>query len=144
MPACVWLALGFIVLLTVVTVVGRFSMRRIAAARAGESFETFRDAFAMEPVPADVLRGVYAKFQECASGFGGTGFPVRADDVIDHVYGMVDEDLDDALEEVISECGRRIPPEEQLRRMEPVVTVRDFARFVAACPATADRVAGPR
>jgi hypothetical protein len=47
---------------------------------------------------------------------------------------MVDEDLDEAVMEVLAECGRRLPPEARLRGMSPIMTVRDFALFVAACP----------
>jgi hypothetical protein len=72
-----------------------------------------------------------------------TGFPVRADDDIGRVYGMVDEDLEEAVLGVVAACGRWLPPGEELRRIGPVVTVGDFVRFVQSCPATRCAGSGP-
>jgi hypothetical protein len=144
MPGYVYVVLALAVLIAIVTVVGRISTRRMAAARVGENLDTFRESFAWEAVPADVLRAVYAKFQEWVSGFGVAEFPVRADDNITRVYGMADEDLEGLVNEVLAECGRRLPPAAEMRRMSPIplATVRDFARFVATCPAGAEHIAG--
>ena len=63
-------------------------------------------------------------------------FPVRADDNIVGVYGIVDEDLDDAIRGVLATCGRQLLSDEVFERLGPVVieTVRDFALFVELCP----------
>ena len=136
MSGLLYVILTIAVLIVVGTIWGQISMRRLAAARAGENFDTFCRSFAWEVVPADVLRAVYAKFQERVSGFGVAEFPVRADDDIGRVYGMADEDQDEVLVAVIAACGRELPPRERLGAMPAVVTVRDFALFVAACPAS--------
>jgi hypothetical protein len=132
MDPCIVVILGFVALFAFVTIRWRARTRRIAASRVGENFDTFHSLLA-PTVPQEVSRAVYLKFQQWWSGTVHE-FPVRAEDTIADVYGMVDEDLDDAVQEVLSECGRRLPPKDQLRQMRPVVTVRDFVSFVAACP----------
>ena len=61
-------------------------------------------------------------------------FPVRADDCLWKVYRLGTEDFEDALDEVLAECHRQLPP--NFKELGPVIvnTVRDFAQFVEACP----------
>jgi hypothetical protein len=128
---------AWLVLVVAGTISIRARTRRIAASRSGESFHTFRVSFDQDDAPPEVLRAVYAKLQEwCLDAVAA--FPVGPDDDVGRVYGMVDEDLDDVVLEVLATCGRRLPAEERVRRMQPVVTVRDFVRFVARCPKAAD------
>ena len=110
-------------------------IRRIAAARPGESFETFRASFGEQDVAPEVLRTVYATFQKWWP-HSVAAFPVRPDDDLGHVYGIAGEDLDDAVMDAVAACGRRLPPDEQLRGMRPICTVRDLACFVSGCPGT--------
>jgi hypothetical protein len=131
---CVYVVGACIVLLMVGTIWLRVRTRRIAASRPGETFDTFRASFAPDDAEPDVLRAVYEKFQHWNKD-AVAAFPVRAEDSIYRIYGMVDEDLDDAILDVLAACRRQLRPEEQLR---PVVTVRDFVRFVARCPIAAD------
>ena len=133
MPTWVYFFLVFVALIVFMSVVVHERTKRIAASREGENFDTFRSSFDADEVPQDVLLAVYAKFQEWCSG-AVAEFPVRGTDHILAVYGMADEDLDDAIVEVIAMTGRRLPPEVQLRRMGPVIIVKDFAFFVAECP----------
>lgn len=123
------LSLAIVAILAVVgTIWLRIRDRRIAASRLGETFDTFCESFTADEAALDVLQAVYGMFQNWCS------FPIRADDDIAGVYGMVDEDLDDAVLEVRSECGRQLPPEEEIQQTSSVVTVRDFVRFVETCP----------
>ena len=122
-----------LILFGVVTLWGHVRTQRMAAARTGESFETFRDAFGEEDVAPQVLRTVYATFQTWWP-HSVAAFPVRADDDLGHIYGIAGEDLDDAVMDAVAACGRRLPPDEQLRGMRPIVTVRDLACFVFGCP----------
>lgn len=122
-----------VALMVIGTIWLRRRTRQIASSRLGETFDTFRASLALAEAPPDVLRAVYLKFQEwCTDAVAA--FPVRATDDIGNIYGMMDEDLDDALMEVLAECGRKLPSKEQLRQLHPVVTVRDFVCFVAGCP----------
>lgn len=108
-------------------------VRKMAASRPGENFESFRASFGTDAVPEDILLAVHAKFQGWWSGHVD-GFPVRADDRLRDIYGMVGEDLEDAISAVLAECHRRLPPDNP--KLYPVIldTVRDFALFIEACP----------
>ncbi len=132
MPFWVYAVVGFIALVVVLSVWGRVRTRRIAASRPGENFDTFHSSFAADDIPTEILHAVYAEFQKWCSGV--VAFPVRAADDIGRIYGMVDEDLDDAVIEVVAKLGRQLPSAETLRKVQPVITVRDFVLFVAACP----------
>jgi len=128
-----YFVLGFVVLIVVWTIALRVRTRRIAEARAGENYDTFRSSFGADEASQKVLGAVYSTFQKwCLDAVAE--FPVRATDDIGVIYGMVNEDLEDAVLEVLTECARRLPPAEQLERMRPIVTVRDFVLFVVACP----------
>ena len=135
---CAYSVLGFAALYAALVVLNRSRIRRIAAARAGENFDTFCASFGEDEVPPDVLRAVYTWFQDWHAGTVAT-FPVRAADDIADVYRMVDEDLEDTFLAVVASCGRRLPPAGQAPRIGPVVTVGDFVRGVATCPPATDR-----
>lgn len=137
MPTWVYFVLGFVALFAVGTLWVRLHTRRIAASRAAEDFGTFCSSFEAEGAPRDVLQAVHAKFQEWCSD-AVTEFPVRAADNIVNIYGMVNEDLEDAIVEVVAWCGRQLPPACELRLMRPVVTVRDFVLLVSAFPKSAE------
>jgi hypothetical protein len=137
MPTWAYFVLGFIALIAAGTVGIRLRTRRIAASRAGEHFGTFCSAFRAEEVPVEVLRAVHGRFQEWCSD-AVDEFPIRAADDIGDIYGMVNEDLDEALVEVVAGCGRQLPPTGELHQMHRVITVRDFALFVSACPKSAE------
>jgi hypothetical protein len=137
-PACFYVVLGITALMVVFTIWDYIGTRRLAASRPGENFDTFRSSFGTDEVPEVVLRAVYAKFQEWESRWVRE-FPVRAEDDIAGVYGIVDEDLDDLVKQLLAECGRQLPPETVFRHLGPVIinTVGDLARFVALCPQAA-------
>jgi hypothetical protein len=118
-------------------------MRRIAESRIGEGFGTFHSQFLEADVPREITRIVYSKFQDWCSDVA-TGFPVRAEDNIADIYGIVDEDLDEMVQDTLAECGRELPSAEQLRQMLPVITVRDFVNFIVACPTTASSISTSR
>ncbi len=110
---CVYTGVACLAFFVILSIWNWIRMRRIAASRPGENFDTFRASFTPEEALPEVLQAAYAKFQEwCASV---PDFPVRADDDIGSIYGMVDEDLDDALLEALKDCARRLPPEDQLQ-----------------------------
>ena len=131
-PTWVYAVVGFVAWVVVVNVWIQIRTRRIAASRPGENFDTFHSSFAGDDIPTEILHAVYAEFQKWCSG-AVAAFPVRAADNISRIYGM-DECLDDAIIEVVAKLGRQLPSAETLRKVQPVVTVRDFVLFVAACP----------
>ncbi|MFM8272812.1 MAG: hypothetical protein ACKODX_10825 [Gemmata sp.] len=111
----------------------RLALRRLAARRAGESFDTFRAALADEGAPEYVLRGVYGLLQGFAAR-AVADFPVRAEDHIKGVYGMDDAEVEQGVRRLLAECGYRYPAAEQFAQMPPVHTVRDLVRAVLKCP----------
>lgn len=125
-----YFVLGFVVLIMASSVVLGFRSRRIAAERVGENYDTFKASFGVNETPQEVLLATYVWFQKWQFG----AFPVRALDNIGSIYGVVEDDLEDAVIEVLAQCGRKLSSEEQVKRMHPIITIRDFALFVAACP----------
>lgn len=132
MPIWSYAILGFVAIILAGSAVLRFRSRLIARGRAGENYETFRSAFISDVVSEEVILAVYKKFQNWESD-AVRGFPVRASDDIGKIYGMVDDDLDDAVLDVLKQLNRNIPSPAETRNMKPVVTVKDFALFVESC-----------
>jgi hypothetical protein len=89
LPGLAWWPLIFPlpVLFLVGTLIGWWSDRRIARARAGESICGFARAFDCRSIDTWIIRAVYEEF----SG----PYPVRASDDLKHDLGIVGEDLDD-------------------------------------------------
>lgn len=98
---------------------------RLKQERAGESFETFTRSFGGEAIPEQVLAQVYAFFQDWK---GDPAFPVRADDSIPRIYGVVNEDFWDMVNELSRTCGS---PVSQPSEAQAVETVRDLVHLLA-------------
>lgn len=128
-----WICAGFVVLIAAMTFILRIRNRRIAATRTGDTFEKFANSFSEIEAAPEVIRLTYLKLQEWMAD-SVDAFPVRADDDIGRVYGMVDTDLELALIEVIDALGRELPAKAVIERMTPIDTVQDFVRVVQACP----------
>jgi hypothetical protein len=128
--ACV--VIGFMVLIQVGTLYLHRRTRRIAASRAGETFDDFRAEFAGREIPEDVLSAVYSKLQNWCSD-SVDAFPVRASDLIGDIYGIAGEDLDDLVSELMAECGKTLPDQGKVDQMLPINTVRDLVVFLAGC-----------
>ena len=111
MPTWAYAVLGFVAWVVAGTVWIRVRTRRIAASRPGENFDTFHSSFAADDIPAEILQVVYAECQEWCSD-AVAAFPVRAADNISRIYGLVDEDLEYAVLDVVQELDRQLPPAE--------------------------------
>jgi hypothetical protein len=133
MSNCVIYILVTMALLLTGTIWIRYRTRQIAASRTGEDFDTFRSSFQTAEVPEDILRAVYAVFQQWTSG-EVDHFPVRADDNIATIYGMVGEDLERTVLEIIVTCGRHLLPQRDLDHAPLIMTVRDLVLFINMCP----------
>jgi hypothetical protein len=129
--SCTVLALVIVACAMVSYFVSLKRYRALAAGRAGESFETFRAAFAVD-TPGEVLRVVYEQIQLWT---GVVGFPVRPDDSLETVYWM-DEAIEDELWHILKRCNRVLP--KQLHAHAPIITVRDLINFVINCPTVCD------
>lgn len=127
MTTCSAVAFLFVLVTVVGNLVSRKRYRALANERAGESFDSFRAAFA-EDCPINVLWSVYVQIQRwtCVSEF-----PVRPDDDLETVFG-IDEELEDELWYILKRCDRKLP--DRLPAHVPIATVRDLVAFVITCP----------
>jgi hypothetical protein len=115
------------------TIMTNVRVRQLARRRAGEGFSDFAASFAARHVPFEVLSNTYNYFGDW-NRVAGELFPVRATDNISDVYGCVDEDLDDALGEILEKSGRRWHTREELPQPPAVETIEDLVLYVAAAP----------
>lgn len=123
-----------IVVLFVSSAIGaQISLTRMARRREGEGFSDFAAHFVNRRVPHEVLVNTYGYFGEWNT-VAGELFPVRATDNISDVYGCVDEDLDDAVEEILRKSGRRPYTQAEMPQPPRVETVEDVVLYVAAAP----------
>jgi hypothetical protein len=104
----------------------RIRARRYAAERAGLGYEHFRRSFGSE-VPEEVMAGVY----EFVSDSLRPGFPIRADDSLAGVLGVVDEDLDDMISELLDRLDRVPDPSAD---EEPIDTVGELVLYLSRAP----------
>jgi hypothetical protein len=129
-----WLLKGFLALLAILIVFGppiwfykRRRFRLLAKARQGWSICQFVRSFDYRRTDTKIIRAVYEGFQEWAIG---ANFPVKADDSISDIYGMVDEDLDDFAEEVAAKTNRSLTNTTSNPYFGKVETVKDLVIFL--------------
>lgn len=130
----VWIIIvGVIALMVVGTWLGNVRKRRIARARAGEGFDDFEAHFAGRNIPREILVNTYVFFEDWNSD-AIENFPVRATDNIADIYGTADEDLYDAIDEVLKKSGRRWFKETEQPELPRIETVEDLVSYVASAP----------
>jgi hypothetical protein len=122
--------IGFVGFVVAVSTWIRYRDRKLAEERSGQGFNEFASYFSADGIPLYRLRDVYAYFQNWQSV---DDFPVRPEDVISKVYGMFDEDLDDAAHELAKTWRVKFPDPDELQQMPPVRTVADLVRFLSRC-----------
>ncbi len=123
--------LAIIVLIIIHSIINGIRIRRIAKKREGETFRDFANYFAETDVPYDVLKNTYEYFEEWNSN-SSVVFPVRSTDSIADVYGIVDEDLQDAVEEILKKSTRHFIKREETLEIPQVETVEDVVLYVAS------------
>jgi len=107
-------------------VIKEFILRR---KRGAERKEDFVKYFVRENIPESLALMVYHKIQ---SGCFFKDFPVKPDDNLYKIYGIVNEDVDDIVIET-AEANNRIVPN-VLENQKTVTTVEDVVRLVASFP----------
>lgn len=116
-------------------ILSRARYRKLTRRRteAGGSFETFRDEL-RDRGSDPVLRIVYEHF----SAMTGTGMPVRASDDLGKIYGIVDDDVPDELNDLADQCGVPRPRPEEAYRVQTVadavVLIESLRRRVGPAP----------
>lgn len=122
------LVLGSLVAVIAVNALLRGRDLKAAASRSPYSQEQFLDYFSNDAVRPDVVREVRRYLQTFQ---GITDFPVRPDDDLYRVYGLCDEDLDDAVIEIAETCGCATPTNEAVEGMAPVQSVEDLIKLLS-------------
>jgi len=103
--------------------------RQIAKGRRGYGFEEFAAYFSGESIPHENLRHVYNYFQHWQSA---KNFPVHPNDALYNVYGIVDDDVDDAVMELAARWRAKLPA--TFDGLRPVRTVADIVHLLHQLP----------
>ena len=107
----------------------RYRDQKLAKTRSGLVFEDFVAYFSGEDIPLYKLREVYDYFQNWQYV---KNFPVLPNDDLYKVYGIVDEDVDDAVIELAERWRVKLPA--TFDGLEPVRTVGDIVRLLKRLP----------
>lgn len=101
--------------------------RRLKNLRKGEGLDSFISYFSREEIPKELLIRVYEFFEDWMNI---KDFPIRPGDSLSKVYGIVNEDLDDAVFKIVKACNYRTPTDEDVKAVPPVKNVEDLVRFL--------------
>ena len=107
----------------------RYREQKLADSRRGQGFEDFAACFSGENIPLDKLRVVYDYFQRWQSV---KNFPVHPNDDLYKVYGIVDDDVDDAVIEMADGWRAKLPA--TAKGVRPVRTVADVVHLLHQLP----------
>jgi len=99
--------------------------------RGVHGLDDFVAFFSGEEIPRRTLVEVYKYFQSLQSV---KDFQVHPTDNLYKVYGVWNEDLDDAVLELAKRCGSKTPVTEDLQNMPAVRTVADIVRLLSRLP----------
>lgn len=128
MNLTVILALLAVAMCVVAIVVSQRSKSKTAHERDGLS--AFRMANANHGYPDALLEGAYLYLAERAPA-PGPHYAVALTDNLQHVYGLTDLDLEDAVLVIADKAGARLPTSHDLDGLKTQVgTVDDMLRFL--------------
>jgi hypothetical protein len=110
--------------------VGFFSRReeRMVRERGAYSQDQFLEHFSTEAIPERILVEIYRYFQSLQKT---KNFPVHPSDDLYKVYGVWNEDLDDAVVELARRCGCKTPTNETVKGMDRVQSIQDLAKLLS-------------
>lgn len=116
-------ALGGVAAVLAVNSLFRHKERKIMKEHEGYRVEDFLKHFAEANIPKNILMETYQYLQDSQTT---KGFPVCPTDDLYKVYGIWNEDLDDAVLELTKRCGYKQPTTEDVADLPPVHTVKDL------------------
>ena len=119
----------FLVIFLVATYWDRRRVHKIARMRSGQGFNEFVAYFSGEDIPLYKQREVYDYFQDWQ---GIENFPVHPSDNLIEVYGIYNEDLDEAVIELANRWRAKLPP--TFEGLGPVLTVADVVHLLNQLP----------
>ena len=120
---------GFAVLVLAVALVNHYRAKRLARNRSGMGFDDFVAYFSADRIPRDKLFVVYEYLQRWMSV---EDFPVHATDDLCKVYGICEEDVDDAVIDLAAKWRVVLPAD--FEGVGPVHTVAELVRLLAQFP----------
>ena len=118
--------LGLFIFAVMLIWLKEFIIRR---SRDGDNRGDFVEGFVKEGISETLVIDVYQYLQNWMSF---KDFPVRAQDNLGVIYGIVDEDLDDLIKEIAEANNLKVPV--SVDYWQPVITVKDLIRFTASFP----------
>jgi hypothetical protein len=105
-----------------------WNQKKLKEERQGENFTTFMNYFSEEEISENICFQVYRYLQNSDIRFND--FPVHPTDDLGKIYGICEEDLDEAVLEIAKNCECQISNINNNRELNPVRTVEDLVRFL--------------
>ncbi|MGH0028272.1 MAG: hypothetical protein ACQGVC_00650 [Myxococcota bacterium] len=121
------LQVGVTILLLAVVLV---RLRARARRRPASTLPAFLRHFEAQGVPVEVAASVFRQLQRWMEA-QDRHYPVRPDQDLAGVYGLVPEEVEGALARLAGECGRRFDPDAP---RPPLASVADLVTALARCP----------
>lgn len=115
------------------TIDDRRRMGLLADERRGESICSFARSFDYRSVDTWVIRAVFEELQPWCR-FGSGVMPLRANDQLAGILGIVDEDLDELARDVAHRAGRSLESCSRNPYIGKVKTVSDLVQFLVNQP----------
>ncbi|MCY7286177.1 MAG: hypothetical protein LH679_22700 [Cyanobacteria bacterium CAN_BIN43] len=101
---------------------------RLKRSRKGQNRQSFVRYFVVEGIPEALVIEVYRYLQKLQLV---KGFPASPEDNLEQVYGLRDEDLTEAIVDIVKVCRIPIPPENSpLWVQAHIFSVEDLIRFI--------------
>lgn len=101
---------------------------RLKRSRKGQNRQSFVRYFVVEGIPEALATEVYRYLQKLQLV---KGFPVSPEDDLERVYGLRDENLTEAIVDIVKVCRIPIPPENSpLWVQAHIFSVEDLIRFI--------------
>jgi hypothetical protein len=120
---------GFVALVLAAALVNHYRAKRLARQRSGIGFDDFVAYFSADQIPRDKLFAVYEHLRGWMSV---EDFPVHATDDLCKVYGICEEDIDDAVIDLARKWRVVLPVDFEV--VSPVNTVAELVRLLAQLP----------
>jgi len=101
---------------------------RLKRSRKGQNRQSFVRYFVVEGIPEALATEVYRYLQKLQLV---KGFPASPEDNLEQVYGLRDENLTEAIVDIVKVCRIPIPPENSpLWVQAHIFSVEDLIRFI--------------
>jgi hypothetical protein len=146
---CAFLAVALLAFM--LHLIARARQRELLALRPASTYEEYQSAFRLEDVSPCIVDCTYAYLSRRLAR-NGQPFPVLANDLLYDVYGIDEEELEDMISDILSQCHRLPAPGSSeprnprecvwigsvnivgQRDFAPVRTVKDLVTYLSRFP----------